>query len=51
MALGILNVETDPYSGKSKNSGTRTYWAGEGAEGVIYFLTRGTIKILKDFAS
>ena len=37
MVLGALNVETDPHSGKSKNSGARTYWAGEGAEGAPLF--------------
>ena len=51
MILGVSNVETDPHSGKSKNSGSRAYWAGESAKGVIYFLTHGTIKISRDFPS
>ena len=51
VVLGVPNGETDPHSGKSKNSRIRAYWAGESAKGIIYFLTHGTIKISRDFPS
>lgn len=42
--FSVLNAETDPDSG---TQGPEYTWAGETAKRIIYFLTRGTIKILR----